>query len=160
MLTGFLGQDGDLGQDSDRHPLPDGHRGEISLGKIMKVVLGTLAVVIVLAFFGMKGLESNMHKLTAMESADVDLSRLADGTYSGSYQVFPVSVRVEVTVKDHKLVGIRLVEHRHGRGKAAEAVVDQVLEAQRLQVDAVSGATYSSMVILKAIDNALAGAQQ
>lgn len=126
----------------------------------MKVALGTLAVVVILTFLGMKGLESNMHRLTAMELADIDLQTMADGTYSGSYQVFPVSVRVEVTVKEHELVGIRLVEHRHGRGKAAEVVVDRVMEAQRLQVDAVSGATYSSMVILKAIDNALAEAQQ
>lgn len=130
------------------------------MSKVIPVVLGVLAVLILVFFWGMKTLESNLNKLTAMQLAEVDLSTVADGTYSGSHEVFPVSVRVEVTVKDHELENIKLVEHRQGRGKAAEAVVEQVLETQSLQVDAVSGATYSSMVILKAIDNALAGAKQ
>ena len=119
--------------------------------------------VLVIAFLGVflvaKGLESNMHKLKAMEMTDVDLAGIANGTYVGNYELFPVSVVVEVTIEDHELAGIRLIEHRHGRGKAAEAVIDRVLKAQALQVDSVSGATYSSLVILKAIDNALAGVQ-
>ncbi|GAI95081.1 unnamed protein product, partial [marine sediment metagenome] len=36
----------------------------------------------------------------------------------------------------------------------------KVVEAQTLQVDAVSGATYSSKVILKAIENALNNANK
>jgi len=35
-------------------------------------------------------------------------------------------------------------------------IVDSVIENQSLDVDAISGATYSSKVILKAIENALA----
>ena len=121
--------------------------------------MGVLVIVFLGVFLVAKGLESNMHKLKAMEMTDVDLAGIANGTYVGNYELFPVSVVVEVTIEDHELAGIRLIEHRHGRGKAAEAVIDRVLKAQALQVDSVSGATYSSLVILKAIDNALAGVQ-
>ncbi len=40
------------------------------------------------------------------------------------------------------------------RGKA-EKIPDKVLEEQSLQVDIVSGATFSSKVILKAVEDAL-----
>ncbi|NMB24183.1 MAG: FMN-binding protein [Firmicutes bacterium] len=130
------------------------------MGKCAKLTVGALVVMLLVVFLLVRGLESNMHKLAAMEMTDIELSRVVDGTYVGSYQAFPVSVMVEVTVRNHELAGVKLVEHRNGRGKAAEAVVDRVIEAQALRVDTVSGATYSSLVILRAIDNALAGAQQ
>lgn len=129
------------------------------MGRTTRFVVGVLVIVFLGVFLVAKGLESNMHKLKAMEMTDVDLAGIANGTYVGNYELFPVSVVVEVTIEDHELAGIRLIEHRHGRGKAAEAVIDRVLKAQALQVDSVSGATYSSLVILKAIDNALAGVQ-
>ncbi|MFO8059504.1 MAG: FMN-binding protein, partial [Bacillota bacterium] len=78
-----------------------------------------------------------------------------DGTYDGSHEVFPVSVEVRVTVQDHRITRIELVKHTHGRGEAAEVIPDRVLEAQTLKVDAISGATYSSKAILKAIEDAL-----
>jgi len=39
---------------------------------------------------------------------------------------------------------------------AAELITDMVIDSQSLKVDVVSGATYSSKIILKAIENALA----
>ena len=42
-----------------------------------------------------------------------------------------------------------------GRGKAAEVIVDKVVATQKIDVDAVSGATNSSNVIKKAIENAV-----
>ncbi|TYB94365.1 MAG: FMN-binding protein, partial [Kosmotoga sp.] len=52
-------------------------------------------------------------------------------------------------------VDIELIEHNHGRGEAAEVIPEKVVEAQSLKVDIITSATYSSKVILKAIENAL-----
>jgi uncharacterized protein with FMN-binding domain len=67
----------------------------------------------------------------------------------------PVSARVEITVHDGKITDIKLLEHNNGQGKPAEAIIGQVLENQTLEVDVIAGATYSSKVILKAIEDAL-----
>jgi uncharacterized protein with FMN-binding domain len=67
---------------------------------------------------------------------------------------------VVVTVKDHAISTIQLTEHNNGQGQPAERITDDVLAAQTLDVDVVAGATYSSKVILKAIETALTqGAQ-
>jgi uncharacterized protein with FMN-binding domain len=50
---------------------------------------------------------------------------------------------------------IEIVRHLNGQGKPAEVIPDRVIEMQSLDVDIISGATYSSKVILKAIENAL-----
>ena len=67
----------------------------------------------------------------------------------------PVSAKVSVTIKDHRIESIELLEHNNGQGAGAEVIPSIVVEKQTMQIDTISGATYSSKVILKAIENAL-----
>ena len=63
--------------------------------------------------------------------------------------------KVEVTVQNGEITDIIILEHRHEHGKAAETVINEIVDEQRIDVDAVSGATNSSIVIKKAVENAL-----
>lgn len=67
----------------------------------------------------------------------------------------PVSATVEVIIEGGRIEDIRLLDHGNGMGQPAEAIIEDVVEDQSLDVDSVSGATYSSRVILKAIEAAL-----
>jgi len=132
-----------------------------------KIIMGILVVVIIGAYFGITGfksyietIESNLDQLIDLKISHVDISKVADGTYPGSYKVFPIIAEVKVTVKNHEITGIELVKHRTGQGAPAEIIPSKVVEAQTLEVDTVSGATYSSKVILKAIENALNNANK
>lgn len=120
----------------------------IALGAAALVPAAVIAVFVAVV-------QNNMDALGRETIPDVELAAVSDGVYSGSYSNFPISVKVAVTVQDHVITDIALIEHRHGQGAAAEAVPGIVTEAQSLDVDAVSGATYSSKAILKAISNAL-----
>jgi len=66
-----------------------------------------------------------------------------------------IYAKVEVMIEDGRIVSINLMEHRNERGKTAEVIVDNVVATQKIDVDAVSGATNSSNVIKKAIENAV-----
>jgi uncharacterized protein with FMN-binding domain len=123
---------------------------------IVLLIVG--AAVLILAAAGViwfKDIQSNLDALEETAISEVDLSTIPDGVYAGSYSEFPVSAEVRVTVSGHAIKDITLVRHDTGQGQAAEAIPQMVVEAQSLQVDAVSGATYSSKVILKAIEDAL-----
>jgi len=86
----------------------------------------------------------------------VDRSPLTDGVYEGSFQEGPIRTEVRVTVTGQKITGIELVRHRNWRGGKAEAVViERIIEEQSTRVDAVSGATQSSYVIMNAVQSAL-----
>jgi uncharacterized protein with FMN-binding domain len=132
--------------------------------KGLKIFLIVLAIIVVLAAAGAAIILRSTNKLEQLKDMsveDVDLASIPNGTYEGRYSAFPVSVIVEVTVRDGAITGIELVKHVNGQGGAAEAIPSTVIEKQSLQVDVVSGATYSSKVILLAIENALetAGSQ-
>lgn len=87
-----------------------------------------------------------------------DLSRIEDGSYTGSYEAGFVSVRLQAQVRDGVIRNITIEEHDNWRGGDAEKLIDQVLAEQSLEIDAVSGATVSSKVILRSLELALAGA--
>ena len=90
---------------------------------------------------------------------EIDITDVSDGIYIGEYDVNFIYAKVEVTVEDGEIVSINILEHRHERGKAAEKVIEKIIEEQKTDVDAVSGATNSSTVIKKAVENALKGGQ-
>ena len=88
---------------------------------------------------------------------NLDISDVPDGVYVGEYDVDFIYARVEVTVQNGVITNIDILEHKNGRGSRAEAVVDKIMEEQKIEVDAVSGVTNSSTVIKKAVENALTG---
>lgn len=87
----------------------------------------------------------------------IDISNIPDGIYVGEYDVDFIYAKVEVTVQNGFVTNIDILEHKNGRGKPAEIVVDRIIEEQKIDVNAVSGATNSSTVIKKAVENALKG---
>ena len=86
---------------------------------------------------------------------DVRISDVADGVYIGECNVNFIYAKVEVTVQNKEIEKIRILEHKNERGQAAETIVDQIVSEQKIDVDAISGATNSSKVIKKAVENAL-----
>ena len=96
-------------------------------------------------------------KVTNIVFEDIELANMKDGTYQGEYNVGYIYAKVEVEIRNHKIVSINIVEHRNERGEPAEKIIDDMVVKQEIYVDAVSGATNSSNVIEKAVENALNG---
>lgn len=94
-------------------------------------------------------------QLKQLEYADVDMNTVKDGSYTGIAETEMVKVTVEVTVKEHKLSDIQITRHDNGMGQPAEVIIDDMVEENRCDVDTVSGATTSSIVIKSAVHNAL-----
>ena len=90
---------------------------------------------------------------TAFE--EINIPDVPDGVYIGEYDVNFIYAKVEVTVRNGEITEIDILEHRHERGRTAEAITDKIIHEQRIDVDAMTGATNSSTVIKKAVENAL-----
>lgn len=120
----------------------------------------TLAVLIFLCliihvYFGISSTEKYQNKVAEIEIHNINAQNILDGTYIGEYDVQYIYAKVKVTVKDEKIKEITLLEHRNERGKSAESILDAIVKKQQVEVDAVTQATNSSRVIMKAVDNAL-----
>ena len=126
-----------------------------NMKKIVRIGLITLLAFVVFGVSTYFYLQTELQKLATIEITEVDLSKIDDGVYRGESSHFPVIVSVEVTVQDHRMTSILLLKHMNGQGASAESILDDVLSSQSLDVDVISGATYSSQAILQAISRAL-----
>lgn len=86
----------------------------------------------------------------------IDLQDARDGEYQGDFTYGSYTYVVNVVVQDHRIVAIQILKNRDTpRAKAAEEVGRKIIEQQKNDVDAISGATTTSKALLKAIENAL-----
>lgn len=127
--------------------------------RIMKMILRITLIVIVLlisiGFITYKIIDNNLKNLLTREIESINITEIDDGIYQGKYEVFPVSVELNVEVKDHQIIEIDILKHDNGQGKPAESIINSVIEQNSIDVDVISGASYSSRTILQAISNAL-----
>ena len=93
--------------------------------------------------------------LSNMDVSMPSLSGKPDGVFYGETNT-PFPVKLDVSVQNERLAEIKIIEHYCSPiGKQAEKIIFEVIRKQSLDVDVVSGATMSSISILKAIENAL-----
>ena len=124
-----------------------------------KTVLISVSALVIIALFAgglyLKSIGDYKAKVNALTFDGIDLTKVVDGVYEGQCDTGVVRARVQVTVRDHRMESIELLEHENGRGTPAEAILGQMVQEQTTAVDAVSGATCSSKVIRKAVENAI-----
>ncbi len=112
---------------------------------LLSVVILLIAAVVVLMSI----------KPPKVSYESIDISAIDDGAYMGAFTFGPVKAVVEVTISSGIIAEVAIREHRTGQGQKAEGIIDSVIAAQSLEVDEVSGATWSSRAILKAVEAAL-----
>ena len=118
--------------------------------KIFGILILALVVVLGGAFFYIKAQE-----VPHVEVLNVELDNIKDGSYEGEFSEGLVKVNLSVEIKDNKIIDITIKEHQNGLGKKAEKIIDDIKSKQSLTVDVVSGATLSSNVIRRAVQEAL-----
>ena len=84
---------------------------------------------------------------------------LEDGVYKGTGTGYAGNITVSVQIKDKQIVSIDILSSSDDEAffSRAKAVIDKIIEGQILDVDTVSGATFSSRGIISAVKNALTG---
>lgn len=90
-----------------------------------------------------------------------DASGIADGVYEGNGTGFRGKMTVKVTVKDQKITAVEVTETNDDArwfNRAYNTIVSNIISSQTINVDSVSGATYSSMGIKEGVANALTNA--
>lgn len=120
-----------------------------------KVLLITFNVALFLFIAGKIMIGNMVRNIQDISVTMPDLSSVQDGNYIGEYSITPVHVKVEVSVSNHRITNITILQHDNGLGSTAESIVNDVVQEQSLDIDAVSGATVSSKCILKAVENAI-----
>ncbi len=121
--------------------------------KKVGIVLIILIVIVIGVFLWMTN--SAQKELDSMVYENIDMNLVVNGTYYGEVDARLVFVKVGVTVKEHVINKIEIIEHQNGMGIKAESITETMITKNSYDVDAVSGATLSSEAIKSAVSKAL-----
>ena len=94
--------------------------------------------------------------------APTDGTQLANGKYSADALNVESTITATVTVKGHKIAAVSVKDNGNTYAQYTSpytVVAQRIVEAQSTDVDGVTGATYSSDAVKKAVDLALAQAR-
>lgn len=124
--------------------------------KLLKIVLLVLGIVVVGISIMMFVLMNGMDKAQALELNQINLSQIEEGKYVGSFETTRWTNTVEVTVKEHRITDIKLVDDVMITLEGlSDRLFKNVIDHQTLDVDIETGSTITSKAYLKAIENAL-----
>ena len=115
------------------------------------VLLLAIALVFGIRFGSAQSRFQAVIQKTAPGATPAVAAALVDGTRSAGFQEGEVAAEVEVTVTSGRIDSMRLVSATNVDAALARTIFSRVKSAGSTSVDAVSGATASSAVLLKAI---------
>ncbi|MHB8062665.1 MAG: FMN-binding protein [Ruminiclostridium sp.] len=136
-------------------------------GKI-RILITTMVILIIVVAAGLGGAlfftSGERQEARNLPISAINFNNLNDGTYIGEYEGGKYKLRankVQVTVSSAKVTDIKILEHKENQSpEFTDKLYNRVIEAQSLQVDAISGATLTSKAYLKSVENALIKAQK
>lgn len=98
----------------------------------------------------------NLNKIRNMPIKNIDVTKVSDGIYKGEAQAGNYKYKLRVTVENHKIVTIEGLDNRESPYVTyAEGVFTKIIKQQKVDVDAITGATTTSKAFMKAVENAL-----
>lgn len=110
-----------------------------------------------------KKIKSHGKSTTQMNKNDlknnIENYNLKDGIYEGRANGFGPNLVLNVTVKDNKIKEIEIISHNERNesyyGLPMKEIPKSIIKHQTLEIDAISGATYTSNGIIEAVKDAL-----
>lgn len=117
------------------------------------VILIIIVILVICIYIWLS--TSAKKRLEALEYESISMDLVTDGTYYAEVDAILVFVNIGVTVQNHTITDINIIEHRNGLGKKAEDIIHTMIAENTYAVDAISGATLSSECIKSAVSKAL-----
>jgi uncharacterized protein with FMN-binding domain len=122
-------------------------------GKKVLLIAGIVVVVLVgiMAIAAFNG----MDYVRKMTINPINLSKITDGVYPGSFKQGRFSYSVEVTVKGHRIEAVRSTGSKQVTDAVLEQIFYRIIQDQSVKVDTVSGASLTTKAVSAAVENAL-----
>lgn len=85
---------------------------------------------------------------TPLESVD-------DGIYSAKTYTKFLHLQLEVTVQNHQLQDIKVIENKGSQGQKVEPILQEMIKQNKVIVPAIKGEELASLVFISCVDSAL-----
>ena len=85
----------------------------------------------------------------------IELSQIADGEYEGQTMTSFLHLRLLVTIENHQLNNIEVLENDGLDGETAKPIIQEMIKQNKVVVPAIKGAELGSLVYISCVSTAL-----
>ena len=123
--------------------------------KIIRTILIVICVVLTFVMYMQRRTRNYYRQAAKLPFYNVQPADVEDGTYRGKIYTNFLHVQLDVTVRDHKLTKIEIVENEGAYGKKVAPIIDEMIAQNSSVVQAVQGEELASIVFVACVDDAL-----
>lgn len=123
--------------------------------KIIRTILIVICVVLTFIMYMQRRTRNYYKQAAKLPFYNVQPEQVEDGTYRGKIYTNFLHVQLDVTVTDHKLTKIEIIENEGAYGKKVAPILDEMIAQNSSVVQAVQGEELASIVFVACVDDAL-----
>ena len=124
----------------------------------MSSILMAVALIVLMAGgYMISRKKARMREAAALPFYKIELSKIADGEYEGKTYTSFLHLQLKVTVENHKIKKIDILENEGLDAETARPIIDKMIEQNSVVVPAVKGAELGSLVYISRVSMALKG---
>ncbi len=98
---------------------------------------------------------ARLREAAALPFYKTELSQIADGEYEGKTYTSFLHLQLKVTVENHKIIKIDVLENEGIDGEKAKPIIQKMIDQNEVVVPAVKGAELGSLVYISCVSTAL-----
>ncbi|MCR5436662.1 MAG: hypothetical protein K6E97_06330 [Treponema sp.] len=97
----------------------------------------------------------NLDEAKKLPFYNTSLEKVHDGTFTGKITTSFMHVQLSVTVQNHTITDIKIIENKGSYGQKAKQIVQSMLKENKTVVPLIKGDEIGSLVFISCADNAL-----
>jgi uncharacterized protein with FMN-binding domain len=122
----------------------------------MSSILMVIALIVLMAGgYLVARKRARLREAAALPFYKTELSQIADGEYEGKTYTSFLHLQLKVTVENHKIIKIDVLENEGIDGEKAKPIIQKMIDQNEVVVPAVKGAELGSLVYISCVSTAL-----
>lgn len=123
--------------------------------KTTKTTLIILCVILLIISYFQKKTRNQYEEAKKLPFFNTKLENVADGNYIGKTTSSFLTLQLEVSVENHQIKDIQILEKKGSKGKKADKIIESMIEKNQSVVPAIPGEELASLIFISCCDDAL-----
>ena len=122
----------------------------------MSSILMVIALIVLMAGgYLVARKRARLREAASLPFYKTELAQIADGEYEGKTYTSFLHLQLKVTVENHKIIKIDVLENEGIDGEKAKPIIQKMIDQNEVVVPAVKGAELGSLVYISCVSTAL-----
>lgn len=123
--------------------------------KSLRIVLICMCAILAVMMY-IKNRHQNQYKeIAKLPFYNISVSNVEDGTYHGKTYTSFQHIQLDVSIKDHKITKIDIIENEGSYGQKVAPIIDEMILQNQSVVTAIKGDEIASILFIICVDDAL-----